>query len=462
MTTLTVEPHSEVHGHRPKRRWGVHLGRLLYALLAVAIVSTLYSRFAGDDPTALPTAAAPAAAKTLEQSATELEVKASRDPGNATTWQQLTQVYVQRAAQTLDPRFYGRAESALATARDLAPDDSGTLGASAALSASLHHFADAERDAASAVAVDPYDSAAMAVLVDAQVELGRYDDAERSLQAFANRKPGAPVLSRVSYLRELHGDAAGARAAMAEARQAAAGAGSFQRATLAAYDGDLLLSQGDTDGASTAYDEALSLEPRHPIATVGHARVLAATGKADEAIALLATFVERTPVPAAATLLGELQERAGQADDARQSYDVVRALTALQADAGVDVDLDLVLFDADHSTPSPESVAKARAAFVDRPTVHGADALAWTLYRAGDVGGARDLLTRSLALGSADPLLHFHAAAILDAAGDRESARNHLQRVIDTNPQFSFALQDEAVGLASRLGLVWPSTEGER
>jgi len=434
----------------------MHLERLLFAMVAVTLVGVLYQRFTGPDPSA-PVVEAAAPARTLEQSVAELEARAADTPDEPAVWQQLAQLYVQRAAQTLDPSFFNRAEAAAAKATALAPDAGPTLAANAAVAASLHHFDDARTAALRAVEIDPYDSAAQAVLVDAEIELGRYDDAERSLQTFAARKPGAPVLSRISYFRELHGDGAGARQAMAEARQAVAGAGAFQQATLAAYDGDLLWAQGDLDGAAAAYDDALALEPAHPIATVGHAKLLAANGDRDEAIDLLSTFVERTPVPAAATLLGELQQLDGRTDDADQSFALVRALAKLQADVGVDVDLDLALFEADHSTPAPELVDRARAAYADRPTVYGADALAWTLYRAGDVGGAQQTLVASLATGSDDPLLHFHAAAILDSAGDQEGARTHLQAVADTNPWFSAGLQPEAQALAGRLGMAWPA-----
>lgn len=447
-----------------KRRrfgWGRHLERLLWAMVAVAIVGIGVQRFTRDDAaTAGGGAAGAPAPESLADTATELELKTQRDPDNATTWQQLTQVYVQRAAQTLDPGYFGRAAAAADRASSLAPDDSGTLAAQAAVAAALHRFSDAAALAARAVESDGYNSAAFGVLVDAEVELGRYDDAARTLQTFAMRKPGAPVLSRVSYLRELHGDFAGAKAAMAEARQAVAGAGAFQQATLAAYDGDLRWGHGDRGGAAAAYDDALRLEPKHPIATVGHARVLAVDGRTDEAIALLATFVERTPVPAAATLLGELQEAAGDAAAAAQSFDTVRALAQLQAAAGVDVDLDLALFEADHSPSTPELVARARQAVVDRPTVYGADALAWTLYRAGDIAGARASVDAALRLGTLDPLLHFHAAAILDAAGDPTAARDHLQQVVDRNPWFSVGLQSEARALAAKLGVAWPAGAG--
>ena len=62
------------------------------------------------------------------------------------------------------------------------------------------------------------------MLVDANIELGRYDDAAADLQKLLDRKPGVAALSRVSYLRELHGDVDGALSALRDAQNAASGA----------------------------------------------------------------------------------------------------------------------------------------------------------------------------------------------------------------------------------------------
>ena len=52
------------------------------------------------------------------------------------------------------------------------------------------------------------------VIVDAQVELGRYGDAQRTLQELIDLRPTLASYARVSYFRELHGDLAGAMQAM--------------------------------------------------------------------------------------------------------------------------------------------------------------------------------------------------------------------------------------------------------
>ena len=91
---------------------------------------------------------------------------------------------------------------------------------------------------------DPFDSDALAVLVDADVELGRYDDAATNLQHLLDLRPGLPAYSRASYLRELHGDLPGAEQAMHQALTAGAG-DRFDVATVTTFLGDLAFGSGD-------------------------------------------------------------------------------------------------------------------------------------------------------------------------------------------------------------------------
>ena len=76
------------------------------------------------------------------------------------------------------------------------------------------------------------------IRVDALVELGRYDEAERELQAMIDRKPNLAAYARVSYLRELRGDLDGAAEAMRFAA-AAGGPAAENRAYVLALLGEL-------------------------------------------------------------------------------------------------------------------------------------------------------------------------------------------------------------------------------
>ena len=67
-----------------------------------------------------------------------------------------------------------------------------------------------------------------------------------------------------------------------------------------------------------------------------------------------------------------------------------------------------VFFEADVAPPE-----LARRAYAERgENVYVEDALAWALHRSGDESAARAMTARALRLGTADPLLHDHAAVI--------------------------------------------------
>ena len=86
------------------------------------------------------------------------------------------------------------------------------------------------------------------IRVDALVELGRYDEAERELQAMIDRKPNLAAYARVSYLRELRGDLDGAAKAMRFAA-AAGGPAAENRAYVLALLGELERRRGRPDAA---------------------------------------------------------------------------------------------------------------------------------------------------------------------------------------------------------------------
>ena len=129
-------------------------------------------------------------------------------PARAEGYAALGDAYLQRARETGDPSLYARAERVLR--RGAAPrpaqrhghDRRGHAGSR------RHDFAEGLRLGERALALAPGTVRPYAVIVDAQVELGRYSDAARSLQRMVDLKPNLASYSRVSYFRELTGDLA--------------------------------------------------------------------------------------------------------------------------------------------------------------------------------------------------------------------------------------------------------------
>jgi tetratricopeptide (TPR) repeat protein len=170
-----------------------------------------------------PEVATSPAATSLVETIAILEDQVSVDPGDAGARQRLGIAYLQRAAEVGDPTLYTAAERVLGEAEELAPGDARTVTALGVLALARHDFDEALRLGLAAHADDPFSSDPLAVVVDAEVELGDYQAAANHLQQMLDLRPGLAALSRTSYLRELHGDLKGAIEAMEQARLAGSG-----------------------------------------------------------------------------------------------------------------------------------------------------------------------------------------------------------------------------------------------
>jgi tetratricopeptide (TPR) repeat protein len=353
------------------------------------------------------------------------------------------------AIETGDPARYAAVDAALSRAGD-AP---GSAGIHAALLLSRHEFAAARTFIAAELRTKPGDRALLAASVDAAVETGDYDTAEVALQQLADLRPDARALSRISYLRELHGDLSGAITAMRQAEQASIEPS--EHATVATLLGDLCLSVNDLSCAQAAYDTALQLRPNALNASLGRARLLAAKGSTAEANALMASLVERSPQPAAASLLGEMQTLAGDSKGAANSFAIVAANTRLLTAAGVVTDLEAAVFETDHGDAN-RAVELSRAAYANRQTVFTADALGWALTRTGQAADALPYVREATSLGTASVAIQTHAAAALAAIGDSAAARHRLDEVFERNPWTAPSVRTSVVDLAHSLGMDLP------
>ncbi|MET0823011.1 MAG: hypothetical protein ABWY79_01520, partial [Solirubrobacterales bacterium] len=108
----------------------------------------------------------------------------------------------------------------------------------------------------------------------------------------------------------------------------------------------------------------------------------------------------------------------------------------LLQDSGVNVDVELALFEADHGDPA-RAVELARAAWRAAPGVRSADALSWALRSAGEGRAALASSREAMRLGSADPTFLYHAGVIAADAGRTGLARRYLTEVVARTPAFS-------------------------
>lgn len=389
-------------------------------------------------------------ARTLEDTIAALQARVRRLPRDAEAAAALALAYIQQARITGDPSSYPQAESMLRRSLDL--DPTGNLAAitgSGALALARHEFEAARAWGERGKSLDRHDSSIRGVLVDALIELGRYDEAFDELQQMVDLRPDLASYARVSYARELEGDSGGAVGAMELALGAAGTAA--DRAWAYHQLGDLHFNEGNLDPAEQAYRLALASDPSFIPPVAGLGRVAAARGKIRDAITRFERVVASFPAPEHVAVLGDLYARAGEQERARQQYELVEVEERLLRANGVDADLESALFHADHRVDLGRGLAAGRAAWESRKSVHAADALAWILHAAGRHREALGYANEALRLGTRDASFLFHRASIEMALGMRDEARRDLRAALDVNPHFSVLWSSEAAELLEQL-----------
>lgn len=379
-----------------------------------------------------------------------LQARLKNNPDDVNAYAQLGLALLQRVRETADPNLYNQAGQAFDEALKRDPQHVNALIGKGSLALSRHLFAEALKVGQQAQQLSPYRAPIYGIIGDAQNELGQYEAASDTVQKMVDTRPDLSSYSRASYVRELHGDTEGAIQAMDMALQA--GMPGTENALWTQYQlGTLYFNSGNLTHAEQVYGEALATKPDYVYALAGMARLRAEQGRTAEAIAAYKIVVERLPLPQFVIELGELYESLGQMSDAQAQYDLVHVMERLNESAGMNVDMEMALFDADHGADPTQTLQRARTAYAQRPSIYGANALAWALYKHGDYAEAQRYSQEALRLGTRDASLYFRAGMISNALGDHATAKQYLQQALTINPYFSFIYAPQARALLEQL-----------
>ena len=426
----------------------------LAALGAVAAILVALVALRDDAPRAstveLPSSLRVGRSSSTDNLVGELQKRLKADPKDFAANINLANAYLQQVRETGDPSLYTKAEELLDRAGEADAEHPELYASRATLALARHEFGQALELGEKALAKGG-DARYYGIVGDAQIELGRYEEAVRSYQEMVNRRPDFASYSRVAHARELYGKPEGAMRAMRSAIEA----GSTMRENAAwAYVqlGNLHFTLGEADAALQQYELSLKRLENYPLALAGKAQATAARGDLKQAAALYQEAFNRNPLSEYAILLGDVYSKMGDKQKATEQYELVRAIDELQRANGVNTDMETALFYADHDIEIEESLDKARAAHEARPSIHVADALAWTLYKAGEMEEADRYSREALRLGTRDPLKLFHAGMIAKALGDEGRARQHLEAALELNPRFSILYSDQAAAALEELG----------
>jgi len=375
-----------------------------------------------------------------------LQQRIKQNPNAPSLYSQLGWAFLQRARENADPTNYVQAQQAFDAALQKDSQELDAILGQGSLALSRHHFDKAIEWGEKAKVINPFRAQIYGVIGDGLVEMGRYEDATNMMQKMVDTRPDLNSYSRVSYIRELNGDMKGAIEAMKIAVQSG---NPLHEGTLwSMYQlGNLYFNSGNLTEAEKAYSNALQIKPGYIYARAGRAKVWAAQGHMQQAIEEYRQINETLPLPEFVIALGDLYQINGNTAEAKSQFDLVRVIQKLNADAAMDVDMELALFEADHlpdptqlasaSTEANAIVTRARAAYERRPSIYAADVLAWALYKTGQFEEAAKYSAESLKLGTRDAMLHFHAGMIALGLNDEATAKKHLQTALEINPHFS-------------------------
>jgi tetratricopeptide (TPR) repeat protein len=344
--------------------------------------------------------------------------------------------YEQRARETGDPAYYTKADGVLHRSLALTSRNALAVGGLGSLALSRHRFREALRLGQQAHALAPQEVRNYGVIGDALVELGRYSEAFRAFDTMAREKPGLSAYSRVSYARELLGSIPGSIRAMRLAIDTATGQPESMAWTHVQL-GKLYWATGRLRAAQREFVTALSVFPGYVYGLDALAQVEGARGHLRRAVALETQAVNDVPLPQFVSFLGDLYRVSGQPLLAGKQYGLIGVIRRLLAVNGVKTDLETALFQVDHGIHLRQTLALARLAQRERPSIDGDDVLAWALARNGRCGEALRYSRLALHLGTRDALKFFHRGMIERCLGDQAAARAWFGRALALNPHFS-------------------------
>lgn len=405
------------------------------AFLVVGLAGGSPSKPASSGTAAPARAAAAAAVDPIAKDIVAQQTRLKAVPGDWTAWAALAADYVQQARITADPTYYPKADGAVVRSFDIKPHGNFlALTVKATIAAARHDFAGALRLADESLAIDAYSAVTYGVRGDALDELGRYDEALAAFQKMDHLRPSLASYSRLSYAYELRGNLPVARKDL----QLALGisASPSDSAYAAYYLGELAWGSGDLAGAERYYRQGAALDPSYVPPLEGIAKVEAARGERAAAVRDYEQVVDRLPQPAYVIEFGDYLASIGRAKQAQQEYGLVLTEERIFQSQGVNVDLELSLFQADHGDPQG-ALKTAAAEYARRHSTLVEDAYAWALHKNGDDRAALTHATAALKLGTKSALLSFHRGMIEASLRMNAPAVQDLRRALELNPNFS-------------------------
>ena len=351
--------------------------------------------------------------KKTQEKTRELKEKLNVNPMDIKTRLQLATIFITEQRITGEHHYYYPAiEKILNGVLSLDPKNFEANVYKSSLRMSQHQFADAKKIAEEAKSINPDNAYVYGILVDANVELGNYEEAIANSDKMQALKPSLEAYSRASYLREIYGDYPGAIAAMKLAVQAGL-PGSEPQCWSRNVLGDLYSTTGKLTEAKSTFEENLYMRPSYAPSMAGLAKVETKMKNYNRAIALLDSAIAIMPLSSFEEQKADIYVEMGDGKKAMNKYAEVQQLLVADANSGHHA-VSLELSRSFIKTNQWDSAKKyAMLEYAIRPkNIDVNNEMAWIAYSQNDIAKAKEYLRVAESTGSKNPEMLKRAAAI--------------------------------------------------
>jgi tetratricopeptide (TPR) repeat protein len=376
-----------------------------------------------------------------------------RNPENNKAKLQLAMAYIQESRVSGDHAYYDEASLKLLNeVLDKDPKNFDALCGKTTVLLSQHHFTEGLASAQNLVGQYPSAAFGYGLLVDANVELGNYTEAIKFADKLMSIRPDLRSYSRVSYLREIHGDYDGAKEAMTLAVKSGS-IGLEQTEWCRVQLGKLYEITGDLENATKHYQMAVAARENYPFAQAGLARIARKKGQNTEGVALLENANKSIIEPSFYDDLSDayfVQNQRGKANEAAKTLIKMLGGNHNEAEAhatdkaipehGHYADKELAeaylkIDDLEHA------LFHANLEYARRPeNIDINEVMAWVQYKSGAFDKAVPFIEKALRTGSQKPELLWKAGQIFLKNNQEKRGNELIKKALNINKNLEINL----------------------
>jgi tetratricopeptide (TPR) repeat protein len=371
----------------------------------------------------------------------ETVIASENSKDSAKNYNRIAADFIRKARETGDFSLNTKAENAVAKAIEIEPENFDSIKLKASLHLTFHRFAEALELGTKLDKENPNNAFVYGILTDANVELGNYAEAIKFAQKMVDLKPNMSSYTRVAYLRSLHGDSVGAVESYKMAAKIADPQDFEAQAWCNVHLGDEFYKIGKFTEAEKSYDTALQIFPNYAAAYVGKAKVRAVNNDNETAIRFFTEAQNRVPLIETVILLGDVYAKTGNADKAKQQYDLAEVI---EQKFGTTDQRRIAQMWADNDVKLPEALEITEREHATRKDIFTADIYAWCLYKNGNLIEAKNVIAEAMRLKTNDARFYYHAGMIEKDLGNKKDAKRLLELALKINPSFDFIQAEKA------------------